>query len=141
MEGSGIDPNCINALGTGRVVDLSAIAAVTEGFTGAELEFLVNEAAIRAVRCVSAALHANSSNVKAGDVITPHVEAADFEASLANFYQTRRSSSSTGTMPDLFKNMFKTTVELLSKIINKNNALLKWKQKHSGWSRYFVGSI
>jgi ATP-dependent Zn protease len=106
-EGSGVDPNRPNALGTGRVVDLSAIAAVTDGFSGAELEFLVNEAAIRAVRRVSAALRANSNNVKAGDVITPHVEAADFEASLANFYQTRRSS--TGMVPDLFKNMFKTS--------------------------------
>jgi cell division protease FtsH len=106
MEGSGVDPNRMNALGTGRVVDLGAIAAVTEGFSGAELEFLVNEAAIRAVRRVSAALRANSEYVKTGDVITPHVEAADFEASLANFYQTRRSS--TGPIPDLFKNMFKS---------------------------------
>jgi len=122
QEGSGVDPNRPGALGTGRVVDLSAIAgrhkllcdsfitlvslfsprplldflnfaawflAVTDGFSGAELEFLVNEAAIRAVRRVSAALRAGVH----GSDITPHVEAADFEASLASFYETRRPNS------------------------------------------------
>ena len=48
-EGSGVDPDRPGALGKGRLVDLAAIAAVTDGLSGAELEFLVNEAAIRAV--------------------------------------------------------------------------------------------
>ncbi|ACI65452.1 predicted protein, partial [Phaeodactylum tricornutum CCAP 1055/1] len=50
QEGSGVDSNRTGSLGKGRRVDLAAISVMTEGFSGAELEFLVNEAAIRAVR-------------------------------------------------------------------------------------------
>lgn len=98
-EGSGVDPARIGALGRGRVVDLSAIAAVTDGFSGAELEYLVNEAAIRAVRRVSAALRDGTG---ASD-ITPHVDALDFEASLSAFYETRRPNR--GPVNDLWKKM------------------------------------
>jgi cell division protease FtsH len=86
QEGQGVDPNRLGALGKGRVVDLSAIATLTEGFSGAELEYLVNEAAIRAVRRVSSALRDGHSQD-----ITPHVEARDFEESLADFFETRRN--------------------------------------------------
>lgn len=99
-EGLGVDPNRPGALGRGRVVDLSAIAAVTDGFSGAELEYLVNEAAIRAVRRVSASLR---HGVGAAD-ITPHVGAEDFEASLTAFYETRRPKSG---MSELWKNLLK----------------------------------
>ncbi|GKY99305.1 hypothetical protein MPSEU_000885600 [Mayamaea pseudoterrestris] len=99
QEGQGVDPNRLGALGKGRVVDLSAIAALTEGFSGAELEYLVNEAAIRAVRRVSAALREG----EAGE-ITAHVDARDFEESLADFFETRRNN---GAM-NLLKNVWKT---------------------------------
>jgi SpoVK/Ycf46/Vps4 family AAA+-type ATPase len=101
VEGAGLDPNRPGSLGKGRVVDLSAIAAITDGFSGAELEFLVNEAAIRAVRRVSAALREGTSTKD----ITPHVEAADFEDSLRNFYQTRKPKAV--GVGDLWKNMMK----------------------------------
>jgi cell division protease FtsH len=106
INGSGVDPNRPGALGKGRMVDLSAIAAITDGLSGAELEFIVNEAAIRAVRRVSRALREtgnisiggeegiSSSNFQALRDITPHVEAQDFEASLANFFETRRPNRS-----------------------------------------------
>ena len=48
------------------MVDLSAIAGVTGRLSGAELEFIVNEAAIRAVRRVSAALR--QGNVDASQI-------------------------------------------------------------------------
>ena len=99
VEGSGIDPQRPGSLGQGRRVDLSAIAAVTDGFSGAELEFLVNEAAIRAVRRVSSSLHKGVPNSD----ITPHVQATDFEESLANFVATRRPNSAA----NLFKNVWK----------------------------------
>jgi SpoVK/Ycf46/Vps4 family AAA+-type ATPase len=100
QEGSGVDPNRLGALGKGRLVDLSAIAAMTEGFSGAELEFLVNEAAIRAVRRVSAALQ---KGVHTNDIV-PHVEATDFEQSLRNFYDTRKPK---GGVNEIFKNVWK----------------------------------
>ena len=99
-EGSGVDPNRPGALGRGRLVDLGAIAAVTDGFSGAELEFLVNEAAIRAVRRVSSALR---QGVGTAD-ITPHVGAEDFEASLVSFYETRRPKSG---VSEIWKNLLK----------------------------------
>jgi cell division protease FtsH len=100
-EGSGIDPDRPNALGTGKIVDLSAIAAVTDGLSGAELEYIVNEAAIRAVRRVSSALRQGVNP----DTIVSHVEARDFEASVANFFATRRKG---GTNPatEVWKNIF-----------------------------------
>jgi len=99
-EGSGVDPNRVGALGKGRLVDLSAIAAVTEGFSGAELEFLVNEAAIRAVRRVSAALQKGTPQQD----IVPHVEAKDFEESLRSFYETRKPRG----VNDILKNVWRS---------------------------------
>lgn len=98
-EGQGVDDRRQNALGIGENVDLSAIAALTSGFSGAELEFLVNEAAIRAVRRVSSALREGKS---AG--ITPHVRPEDFEASLANFFATRKPK---GGIDDVWKNVWR----------------------------------
>lgn len=100
VESDGIDPKRLGSLGKGRQVDLSAVAAVTDGFSGAELEFLVNEAAIRAVRRVSSALQQGTHSKD----ITPHVEAGDFEASLLNFYETRRPKNPMNT---LLNNVFK----------------------------------
>jgi SpoVK/Ycf46/Vps4 family AAA+-type ATPase len=87
-------------LGAGDQVDLSAIAAVTVGFSGAELEFLVNEAAIRAVRRVSSAIQAGNTKV------TPHVKPEDFEASLQNFFATRRPK---GVMDEIWKNVWRSS--------------------------------
>jgi len=96
-EGNGIDTDRKYSLGKGNQVDLSAVAAVTDGLSGAELEFVVNEAAIRAVRRVSAALRQNK------DAGAPHVTAEDYEASIANFFATRRK----GGAADVWKNVFK----------------------------------
>lgn len=98
-ETQGVDPTRPGSLGKGRNVDLSAVAAVTEGLSGAELEFVVNEAAIRAVRRVSAALTEGPSTKD----IVPHVEAADFEASVASFYGTRRKAN--GRPAEILKNL------------------------------------
>lgn len=100
QEGSGVDQKRLNSLGVGEKVDLSAIAVVTQGFSGAELEFLVNEAAIRAVRRVSSALQGGNTNV------TPHVMAEDFEASLENFFATRKPK---GNMNDILKNVWRSS--------------------------------
>ena len=89
-EGKGVDSARSGALGVGTRVDLSALAAVTQGLSGAELEFIVNEAAIRAVRRVSAEIRDSSPTQK----IVPNVEAIDFEASVANFFETRRKGGS-----------------------------------------------
>jgi cell division protease FtsH len=98
QEGKGIDDKRTNSLGVGVKVDLSALAAVTVGFSGAELEFLVNEAAIRAVRRVSSAL-------REGDVhVTPHVLTEDFEASVENFYATRKPKNG---VSDVWKNVWR----------------------------------
>jgi ATP-dependent Zn protease len=98
-EGDGVDEQRLNSLGVGDKVDLSALAAVTSGFSGAELEFLVNEAAIRAVRRVSTAL-------RQGDVgVTPHARAEDFELSLQNFYNTRKPKSN--NVNDMWKNVWR----------------------------------
>jgi cell division protease FtsH len=97
-EVEGIDEQRVNSLGIGDKVDISAVAAATSGFSGAELEFLVNEAAIRAVRRVSSALRKGNSGV------TPHVIAADFESSLQNFYITRKPKSNVN---ELWKNVWK----------------------------------
>jgi ATP-dependent Zn protease len=87
IAGSGVDPNRQGALGFGRSIDLSAIAAVTEGLSGAELEFIVNEAAIRAVRRVS------REQTQEGVTPTSYVKAEDFEESVASFFETRRPRS------------------------------------------------
>jgi ATPase family associated with various cellular activities (AAA)/AAA+ lid domain len=105
IEGSGLDVDRPSALGKGRMVDLSAIAAVTDGWSGAELEFLVNEAAIRAVRRVSSALQRGTTPI--GDIV-PHVEARDFEESLRSFYETRKpKGSGPSAVNDLLKNVWR----------------------------------
>ena len=91
-EGKGIDEKRLGSLGKGRAVDLSAVAAVTNGLCGAELEFVVNEAAIRAVRRVSSQLNQG----KEPKAVTPQVTAEDFEASVANYYATRKPGGGAG---------------------------------------------
>ena len=87
----------ICSLGKGRAVDLSAVASVTAGLSGAELEFIVNEAAIRAVRRVSSELQKGIDPSK----IVPTVEAIDFEASVKNFFETRKPKG----VGDLFRSL------------------------------------
>lgn len=105
QECRGVDETRMNSLGLGEKVDLSAIAAVTGGFSGAELEFLVNEAAIRAVRRVSYSLRQGESD----SGITPHVCAEDFEESLENFFATRRPKGN--NVNDIFKNVWNGNVQ------------------------------
>ena len=97
-EVSGIDEKRIGSLGIGYKVDLSAVAAVTPGLSGAELEFIVNEAAIRAVRRVSAKLREGVDPSQ----INASVSSLDFEESVRNFYDTRRVNGSSPKMGDLF---------------------------------------
>lgn len=97
-ECSGVEEKRPGSLGKGAAVDLSAVAAVTRGMCGADLEFIVNEAAIRAVRRVS-------SRLRSGDDpndITPTVAAEDFEKSVVDFYETRRPK---GTVGDIFNSV------------------------------------
>lgn len=89
-ECKGVDESRPGSLGMGAAVDLSAVAVMTRGLCGADLEFIVNEAAIRAVRRVSAKLR--SGDDPKG--ITPTVSAEDFEASVVSFYETRRPKGS-----------------------------------------------
>lgn len=100
QECIGVDDDRPNSLGKGEKVDLSAVASMTTGFSGAELEFLVNESAIRAVRRVSASLRKGESDSS----VTPHVCAEDFELSLANFFATRRPKGN--NVNDIFKNVW-----------------------------------
>jgi cell division protease FtsH len=102
QECTGVDPKRTNSFGIGARVDLSAIAIVTEGCSGAELEYIVNEAAIRAVRRVSAALQNNLPNT---DII-PHVNAMDFEESIKSFYETRKpkGNNNNNNNGGIFKN-------------------------------------
>ena len=65
---------------------MSAVATITKGLCGADLEFIVNEAAIRAVRRVSSKLREGEDPKS----ITPTVCAEDFENSVVDFYQNRR---------------------------------------------------
>jgi cell division protease FtsH len=103
VEGTGVDPKRPNALGKGRLIDLSAVAAVTDGLSGAELEFVVNEAAIRAVRRYDATTRlakkknnaAGGNNMNDGNTATTTnpvvgVEAVDFEDSVKSYFATRR---------------------------------------------------
>ncbi|KAL3759046.1 hypothetical protein ACHAWU_008655 [Discostella pseudostelligera] len=60
-------------LGIGSSVDLSAVAVVTKSLCGTDLKFIVNDAAIRAVRRVSSKLRAGNDP----DSITPTVTAED----------------------------------------------------------------
>lgn len=83
-------------------MDLSAVAIVTKGFCGADLEFIVNEAAIRAVRRVSSKLRAGEDPKN----ITPTVSAEDFENSVMDFYETRRPKG--GGVGDILNNVLRT---------------------------------
>mmetsp|Transcript_18420 Transcript_18420/g.45655 ORF Transcript_18420/g.45655 Transcript_18420/m.45655 type:complete len:595 (+) Transcript_18420:225-2009(+) len=105
QECKGVDDLRMNSLGLGEKVDLSAVAALTGGFSGAELEFLVNESAIRAVRRVSSSIRKGQSDTS----ITPHVCAEDFEESLANFFATRRPKGN--NVNDIFKNVWNGNVQ------------------------------
>ena len=98
-ECTGSDPDRKFSLGKGNAVDLSAVAAVTDGLSGAELEFIVNEAAIRAVRRVSAAIREDR------DPGNSQVGPEDFESSVRNFFDTRRKGGPNAG--DVFKNVFK----------------------------------
>ena len=64
---------------------------------GADLEFIVNEAAIRAVRRVSAKLRAGEDPKG----IAPVVSAEDFEKSVSDFKRTRQG----GGVNDIFSNV------------------------------------
>ncbi|KAL3929550.1 MAG: hypothetical protein SGBAC_012160 [Bacillariaceae sp.] len=86
-ECNGVDDQRSMSLGQDGGIDLAAVAASTSGFSGAELEFLVNEAAIRAVRRVSSALREGNTNVSS------HVLAEDFESSLVSFLSSRKPKS------------------------------------------------
>ncbi|KAL7438137.1 hypothetical protein ACHAXH_008394 [Discostella pseudostelligera] len=91
-ECKGIDDKRPGSLGIGSSVDLSAVAAVTRGLCGADLEFIVNEAAIRAVRRVSSKLRAGNDPAS----ITPTVTAEDFEKSVLDFYEMRKPKGGVG---------------------------------------------
>ena len=93
QEGEGVDENRFGSLGRGNLVDLSALAALTSGLSGAELEFIVNEAAIRAVRRVSAALREGK---EPNEIESPHVNAMDFEQSLKSFFESRKTNKGVG---------------------------------------------
>lgn len=88
-ECNGVDTSRLGSLGQGKAVDLSAVAAVTSNLSGAELEFIVNEAAIRAVRRVSADIR---EGIDPKDIEYPSVCAMDFEDSVKNFFETRKPS-------------------------------------------------
>jgi len=100
-EGKGVDPKRMGSLGIDRAVDLSAVAAVTEGLSGAELEFIVNEAAIRAVRRVSKRLREGMDASR----IVPQVLAEDFEGSVQNYYDSRKPNG--GGMGELLSNVLR----------------------------------
>ena len=65
---------------------MSAVAAATDGFSGADLEYIVNEAAIRAVRRVSTQLNSGKDKMEVDTTVFPE----DFEASIISFFQSRR---------------------------------------------------
>lgn len=97
-ECSGVESSRLGSLGQGNAVDLSAVASVTSNLSGAELEFIVNEAAIRAVRRVSAALR---EGVEPAKIKSPAVCAMDFEDSVRSFFETRKPN--TGSIFDALK--------------------------------------
>jgi len=100
-EGTGVDPERLGSLGNRNKVDLSAVASVTNGLSGAELDYIVNEAAIRAVRRVSARLQEGKEDPS---TIVPTVIPQDFEGSVANFFETRKSNNGVG---DFIGSVFK----------------------------------
>jgi len=97
-ECSGVDSSRLGSLGQENAIDLSAVASVTSNLSGAELEFIVNEAAIRAVRRVSAALR---EGVEPANIKSPAVCAMDFEDSVRSFFETRKPT--TGNIFDALK--------------------------------------
>lgn len=99
-ECQGVSPDRPNSLGKDGSVDLAAVAAVTEGLSGAELEFLVNEAAIRAVRRV------NSAAQQGVMVNYPHVEARDMEDSVRSFFASRKPKG-VGAVNDMLRGVWK----------------------------------
>eukprot|EP00986_Skeletonema_menzelii_P005911 scaffold2232_cov136-Skeletonema_menzelii.AAC.2 len=84
-EGVGIDTDRQNSLGVGKTIDLNAVAAVTGGCSGADLEQIVNEAAIRTVRRVGAQLKDGVSTAEVDVTILPE----DMEESVESFFQSR----------------------------------------------------
>ena len=74
-----------SSVGRGKHVDLSAVAAITDGLSGAELEMIVNEAAIRAVRRVGKQLEEGVEK----NLVDKTVYPSDFEASIESFFQSR----------------------------------------------------
>ncbi len=103
-EAEGVDENRIGSLGKGNTVDLSALASLTAGLSGAELEFIVNEAAIRAVRRVSAALREGN---EPSQIKSPHVNALDFEQSLKSYFETRKTNRGVG---DVLSNVLRPKI-------------------------------
>jgi len=99
-EGIGIDEKRKGSLGKGNAVDLSAVAASTPGLCGAELEYIVNEAAIRAVRRVGSMLR---DGKKLND-ISPSVTAEDFEESVRDFFKSRKNMKK-GIIENVFSGM------------------------------------
>jgi len=102
-ECSGVDDRRLGSLGKGSAVDLSAVASVTSGLSGAELEFIVNEAAIRAVRRVSAQLREGIDVTQ----IDSTVKATDYEESIKNFNETRRVNRGGVNMGEVLNNAFR----------------------------------
>ncbi|KAL7452686.1 hypothetical protein ACHAWC_004406 [Mediolabrus comicus] len=85
VEGSGIDATRPDSLGVGKSIDLNAVAAVTEGCSGADLEQIVNEAAIRTARRVSVHLKDGVPTTEVDVSILPE----DIEESIKSFFQAR----------------------------------------------------
>lgn len=90
----------IYSLGKGHAIDVLAVAAVTSGLSGAELEFIVNEVAIRAVRWTSAYLR----DGKDPNSTSPSVCAEDFEASMSSYFESRRPN---GGVSELIRNVLR----------------------------------
>jgi len=90
QEGTGVDG--VGSLGIDGKVDLSAVAAVTEGLSGAELESIVNEAGIHAVRRLQQEEEPNAI-----------IQASDFEASVKNFMETRRPNNAASLLRNVWK--------------------------------------
>jgi SpoVK/Ycf46/Vps4 family AAA+-type ATPase len=99
-ECRGVDEKRPGSLGKGASVDLSAVAVVTKGLCGADLEYIVNEAAIRAVRRVSSKLREGQDPKS----ITPTVSAEDFESSVMDFFETRRPKGSFDLLSNVLGN-------------------------------------
>ena len=71
-------------------VNLQAVVAETEGFSGSDLEMIINEAAIRAARRVSIQLNA-------GLEADTKIYQKDVQDSLTSFFESRRFRHEFGT--------------------------------------------